>query len=271
MYKVYIIAKGSGGANNFKHYLSEDKISYILLRLSIIEHMGVAKVALITYVGKNVRSAFTKALSTGHRHNLYEYARNYISVGGQYQPEELDELTDNEIISKITGQYSRVISGGERREVKMTPQERWEATKQIGPNIVIKDKNQFTGKLQLIEFTGKEEIKNALKELVSQKIDYIKLGISGSKYTDITIEEKGGKDLLSEEWRKKHLDLTSWSIFVIALETKDSGYGILRKYLFIQWIGNNVKPLIKSKVGVVKPSLFKFIDGKNFTRNINIF
>lgn len=56
-------------------------------------------------------------------------------------------------------------------------------------------------------------------------------------------------EVLSEEWRKEHLlpTLDRVCVFVLAIRTAEMGYGMSRKFVYIQWIGENVLKFPRSR------------------------
>jgi hypothetical protein len=79
---------------------------------------------IVTLVGQNAKE-FQKALSTGmfklskikgHRINLGEMAKKYVSIGSFFEPLSLEDLTDQELIAKITGSKGTISNEG-RKEV----------------------------------------------------------------------------------------------------------------------------------------------------------
>jgi hypothetical protein len=258
-YKVHIVHKGPGGVENFKNLLNDTEISYILLRLSIIEYSAVAKCVLITWVGENVDN-FHKARSSGHRLNLYEFARGNISLGGEYQPQTLDELTDEKLVAKITGGKSE--QGEAVPAEKVEANSRFDRVQLIQPKAPeIKKDALYDAAQKEVEFSGKEEIKNALLELVdpNNNLDFVKFEVGGKTFRDITYIDKGTGSL-TDEWRQQHLNPTGIYIFVLSISTSEGGYGMVKKYVFIQWIGAQVKHINKSRANEVRFSLYKYVD-----------
>ena len=267
-YTVTITQKGPGGVKNFKQYMTDDKVCYVVMRLTFMEYSDVAKAIVITWVGENAPS-FQKALSGGHRINLYEYTRKQISVGGEYQPDNLETLSDEDLLSKITGTKNDNV--GDALEEKMSQQKfERERIVQVQPTIEVKESNQYTGEFKNIEFKGKEEIKKALEKLSDtcrreqqdralegSTIHFIKFKLSGKELRDVTVEEIGDS-ALTDDWKHKHLNPTECLLFVFGLFTSEGGYGMMTKYVFLQWIGRDVKHLIKSKASEVRQSIYNF-------------
>ncbi|KAL9652257.1 hypothetical protein ABK040_011917 [Willaertia magna] len=270
MYTVHVAQKGPGGVDNFKQYLTSDKICYVVMRLSFIEYGEVAKAIVISWVGENSPS-FLKAVSSGHRHNLQEHARKFISIGGQFQPDTLDELTDEALVAKITGSKQDNTSDSSTT-IQAAKQFERERVLQVQPKIEVKDKSQFTGEFKAIEFQGKEEIKKSLLELSdicrkeqqdkaiddANNVHYIKLKLVGKDLREVVVDGMGD-GALTEEWCKKHLDANECFAFVFGLFTSEGGYGMMTKYVFVQWIGSDVKHLLKAKANELRQSLYNFV------------
>jgi len=269
-YTTSVVHKGSGAVSSFKPHLSDNTVNYIVLRMSFMEYYEVIKVVLITYVGENSPS-FLKSLSAGHRVNLMEFMRKHLSIGGEFHPQDLSELTDQALLAKITG-----AKGGENvDDIKSESEEpyssqkssRWEPQREVRSTIEVKNKNQFSGEYKNIEFTGKEEISKALKDLSARsdlvyqdeetRLDYIKLKIQGKGFRDVVVEEMG-KGSLTEEWREKHLDVNNINVFIFAVSSTEGGTGMITKFVFVQWNGANTKFLEKAQASELRQSLYNY-------------
>jgi hypothetical protein len=252
-YIVRIHDSGKGGVDGFKPHLKEDGIFYICSRVEQIEQISIPKVVLISYVGER-SPPFTKSLSAGHRNNLIEYARTYVSIGGQYQPITVDEITDDELVQKITGAKVNSNTVTDKKEttpfvpVKKDPN--FNATKNSFPDMVKANLN--------VEWTGKDEIKSKLDDLVKGTIGWAKFNVEGKSHNEIKCIASG-KESLSDEM-KKELTKDTVSYFLISIAFSEGGYGMATKYAFIEWIGLGIKPIQKSKATVVKPAVFAFVD-----------
>lgn len=259
--RITVVQRGSGGVDSLKPYLTEDNIMYIVRRLSFMEYHEVCKVIVITWVGENV-DHWGKAKSSGHRVNLYEFAKGYVSVGGEFQPLRMEDLTDNNLIAKITGSRGEAEMDEEYlKSLEEDARQRWEASRQIGPKANLTDLDQYTGQFVPIEFSGRDEFRAAL-ELMDQRgsdIDFIKLSMQGKNLRDIVVEETGN-GALSEDWCAEHLDTTRTLLFVFAITTSEAGYGVARKYALVQWVGNDVKHRVKAKANEMRQSLFEFVN-----------
>lgn len=269
-YTVSVTQKGKGGVRNFKQYLTNDIVCYVVMRLTFMEYSDIAKAIVVTWVGENAPS-FQKALSGGHRINLYEFTRKQISVGGEYQPESSESLSDEDLLSKITG--TKNDNAGDALEEKIQQQRTFERERivQVQPTIEVKDAKQYIGEYKDIEFNGKEEIKQALanlaekcrneqhdKALENASVNYIKMKLTGKELRDVVIEESGDNGL-TDEWRERHLSPNECLLFVFGLFTSEGGYGMMTKFVFVQWIGHDVKHLLKAKASEIRQSIYNFI------------
>jgi phosphopantetheinyl transferase (holo-ACP synthase) len=283
-YRIEVVHEGtSASVEDFKPFITNDKIYFILMRLALIEFYGVAKCILITYVGDNA-PGFSKARSAGHRINLYDHAKKNVSVGGELNPQNLNELTDQAVIAKITGakdDSTVEMPNISDEQLTNTRFEQQRAKKEV--EIVVKNKSQFTGEFKAIEFGGKEAIREALQQLVSQQnpqdqiemlnqrkdnpviISYVKMPVvDPPKYRTIEVTDtdyKGNKlGLIDQEWRDKHLDTKDSFFFAFAVTSSEGGYGLATKYLLVQWVGRDVKHLIRSKIAELRQSVYNFVD-----------
>eukprot|EP01080_Neovahlkampfia_damariscottae_P005443 gene5443-9256_t len=265
-YILKVHSKGIGGCDSFKKTFEDPQIYFVITRLDQEESLEstLAKYILVTFVGPKA-PPFSKSLSSGHRNVLMEYSRKYVSIGAQFQPHDISELTDDELASKISG--TNVNSGKQVEYVPRTVTPFKSRTPNGSPTLgnsgfVRKKAGSF---IQIAkseeeqEFSGKEEIKNKLKELTDDKIQYFQLGISGKKYNEISIISEGTEGALEEDFLKL-LPEESVCYFVLKFSFSETGYGMMTKYVFIDWIGSKLKPLAKAKFTGIKPSVSYFIN-----------
>lgn len=251
--KLNIIAKGPGGVSSFKPLMKDDQVYYVLMRLTFMEYYDIAKAILITVVGSQVPH-FKKALSSGHRYLLYQFSKTKISLAGEYQPDSLEEMTDRDLAAKLTGSSDDNVK-------EETTSGRQEAPKQIGSKFEIKDVHSFTGKKIEYEFTGKEEMKTQLLILKdsSNNLEYLKFSIEGKDFRDLKFIESGNNALINE-WKEKHLKPNETLLFIVSLTFSEVGYGKMTKNAFIQWTGNEIKALRRSKSSEIRHSLFIYVN-----------
>jgi len=89
-------------------------------------------------------------------------------------------------------------------------------------------------------------------------IGWAKFVVEGKTFSDVRFV-KEGQHALDEEF---HQELTKDGIFYFLCAVSFSdGYGnSSTKFVFIEWIGSGIKPIMKSKATVIKPSVYKFVD-----------
>jgi hypothetical protein len=188
-----------------------------------------------------------------------EYSRNYVSIGAQFQPHDRNELTDEELATKISG--TKTNTSPSEYVPRTTTGTR---TPGGSPTLTPVSQRRHVSFVQMAKseeeqlFSGKEEIREKLKDLVDEKIEYFQCSIEGKKFNEIKIIAEG-KDPLSDEFMKL-LPEDSVCYFVLRLSFSETGYGLITKYVFIEWIGGKIKPLTKAKLTTIKPSVTFFIN-----------
>lgn len=250
--KLIILHTGPGGLYKAKEVMDPKQTVYILLRLSVIEYHNVAKGVLATYVPEEAEM-FEKAKSAGHRMNLYEYCKKHMSVGGEFAAQTMEELTDNNLVAKIMG-------GGNTDDAVDPEKSVWDGKKsQVQVRQVIHGESKFQGTAEVdVEFSGKEQVAEALKDLeTNDELDYVQFEVTGDNFRDLVLVEKG-KDCLSDEWCEKKLTPKGIYIFVVSVASSESGYGMIKKFVFIQWIGFKVKHKHKVVASEIRYSLYKY-------------
>jgi hypothetical protein len=252
---VKIVEKGKGGVKAIKPHLSQERVSFILMRISFMEYYDIAKAILITVVGNDVPH-FVKALSSGHRQILYNFAKTKISVAGEYQPDSLDDFTDADLSSKLTGTQENNF-----RDAVDDDKFLHRSFSQI-KSFEIKDVHQFTsGGAKEVEFEGKEELINAIKEMKeNEKIQYLAFSVEGKTCRDIKYVESD-IPLYSDEWNEKFLQADKNFYFIVAVVSSEIGYGMVTKYVLVIWNGEKVKPMTKSKALEVRYTIYTLASG----------
>eukprot|EP01080_Neovahlkampfia_damariscottae_P004633 gene4633-8206_t len=252
---VKVVQKGSGGVKAIKPHLSQEKVSYILMRISFMEYYDIAKAILITVVG-NECPHFLKALSSGHRQLLYNFAKTKISVAGEYQPDSLDNFTDQDLSAKLTGTQENNYRDAVEEDKNLH-----RSYSQI-KSFTIKDVHSFTGGgAKEVEFNGKDEMLKAVTEMKeNDQIEYLAFKVEGKTCRDLQYIQSDFK-LHSDEWNEKFLDPEGNYYFIIAVKSSEIGYGMVTKYVLVIWNGANVKPMKKSKSSEVRFSIYSLVNG----------
>ncbi|KAL0487820.1 CoaA [Acrasis kona] len=274
-YKVCVAHTGDKATTQqFAPLMNEQDIFFVIMRLGIGD--GV-KAAVITYVGVNAHG-FSKARSAGHRVNLYEHCKKLISISGEFAPQNLEDLTDANIINKILGGANEDAKSESSTPTAATPPFRMKQ-----PDIKIENLDQFSGVYKDIDFKGRQEVMEAINKLVESQSDmntqiehlnasnseilvpYVKLSIGGPKFRTITVTETdfvgNTGALVDQKWRDAHLEPKDSFFVFLAVVTSEAGYGLATKWVLVQWIGHLVKRLARGQIGELRQTVLNLCTG----------
>jgi hypothetical protein len=198
----------------------------------------------VTIIGPKA-APFKKSLSTGHRLNLVDMSKKYVSIATYYECLSLNDLNDQELLGKISGSRNtknlsledkKLIEESERLE--MMEKKRKEDLKKIesNKNLTQYDPSNFVkGSLDL-NWTGKEELKKKCLELYNNEnnLKWFKFNVEGyllflflgKDWTNLKFHCDGFDTEFDEEWKKKHLNEKSVHYIIISITSSELGYGI---------------------------------------------
>jgi len=93
---------GEGGMDEFKKYLPDDKIKYVIFEVNVKgDSYNPVKFVLLTWVGEEVPPGVSKARSAAHRKELLDFVNTALAISGEFQPKK-EELTYEYVASKLT-------------------------------------------------------------------------------------------------------------------------------------------------------------------------
>ncbi|KAL0485428.1 hypothetical protein AKO1_011747 [Acrasis kona] len=262
---------------SFKSYMVPDQIYFFVYRIP-----NVYKCSLITFVGERVQG-FAKARSAGHKIQLYENTRRFISLAGEVNVQNVEHLTDQYILNKITGTRDQQEINSATHSSSSSPSSS-STSKSQSQRFEIQNKTQFSGDCKSIELDGKDELKKCLDQLIKnqdhqQFIDLLKhsnviiahikfnISIENQQYRNLKITDDSNlsakryyNPLDSQEWIDQNLLPNQAFFLALAVTTNEGGYGLTTKYLLVQWIGSQLKHIVKSKVAEIRQSVYDFCD-----------
>jgi hypothetical protein len=113
-----------------------------------------------------------------------------------------------------------------------------------------------------LKWNGKDEMKKKCDELLNSENDikWFKFNIEGKDWTDIKYVCDGTDSTITKEWKESNLDPNLVSYIIMSTSTSEGGYGVVRKFIFLIWVGGKIKPLSRVKCQITKPAVFKFTD-----------
>lgn len=234
--KIELINKGEGDFSNIEPYLDEKAIIYAIVGVPFgTDDYIQIKFCFISWVGPRAKPKL-KALSSQHRVALYNFSNTIFPLAGEIQALSRDEISHELIKKKLIG--TTILN--EEQEIGYS-----------GRSTNVKKEG-----VENFEFLNQEEIDNALKEVRDDAsetnwavIDYVK----DSHQLKLRQSGAGGLEAIVPL-------LNDSEIFYIVFGTvqKDGDYSQV-KYIFVTFIGKDVKPLHKARSSQHRVKLYSHV------------
>jgi hypothetical protein len=170
---------------------------------------------------------------------LYQYAKNFLQLAGEIQATSKEELTDKALASKLTG--SRMVTDSESKT-----SERQERPRSSGP--------------ERFQFANEDEALKAIQQLRdgSERAGHWVL-FGYQKDMSLAVHATGTRGL---DELKQHFtsDAVLYAILChVQSEQVEEGLTYTTtKYLFISYVGPDVKPLVKARSSQHRLPLYQY-------------
>lgn len=255
--KISVVATGKGSLEEVKSFFEDDLVRYAIIRYKVVEVVDDVdytrtKNMFISWTGPDVKP-LAKARSSQHRVPIYEYALKIIALHGQLHYEKKSDLSDDEIIEKFSGartQRESVIQQ-EAERLKSISTETKSKTVESETNIV--DISTF--------FKEEDKVAELLKEmrLVGSDTTWIALKLQGNDVIFVG-SGTGGVDELKSQFSD---DSVHFAVACVREDEKltSEGYAT-KKFVQVNWVGKEVKPMDKAKSSQLRVPLNTFLFNK---------
>jgi len=100
---IDLVGQGTGNLDQVKEYWKDDTIHFVVYSITYTPHGATeknTKYVLISLVGDNVKP-LTKARSSGHRQDIADFVLSCLPFHTHFQPTVLDDLSEQNILSKL--------------------------------------------------------------------------------------------------------------------------------------------------------------------------
>jgi len=225
--------------------LVDDQVSYAVLTVEFVEgDYTVKKYVFLTWVGPAVKPLF-KARSSQHRNQLYKFVNKTLQLGGEYPALTRDDLSEELLKEKLTGARKQ----DEAKIAKAVPSK---SSDKPAP------KSSAPAEEPKLPISNETEAVEGLIAIRKQELNWLHFGYTGGKLDSITLVNKGTGDF------KEIINLLepeAISYFIIGQETKEGDYSI-RKFVFLAWVGPQVKPLLKARSSQHRIMIYNFCNAR---------
>lgn len=281
--KVKLVATGAGNLFDVAPLLSDAEIQYMVLTIEVkdqgeAELFSTSKTIFITWVGTECKP-MAKARSSQHRLPLYNYVLKHLQLGAELQVLEPEYLTEANILAKLRGTHvehdatlpaaSSSSSGGSGSQPSTPEAARRSCSSPQTTNRHVMKSSSLSAQqyatykgasdvLTEVDFADPEEAHARLEDVRRDgtATNWLVFGHEGSKNT-LTVLGSGGGG-----WDETVGFFVDDAIVycVLGVEVADEAGGSeykTTKYVFISWVGPNVKPLAKARSSQVRVALYK--------------
>jgi len=238
---LILVGTGSGGIQDLQSLLADDQVNYAVLTVEFVEGDYTSKkYVFLTWVGPNVKPLF-KARSSQHRNQLYKFVNKTLQLGGEYSAVTREDLSEELLKEKLTGAKKQ----DEAKIAKAVPTK---ASEKPAP------KSAAPAEEPKLPITNEAEAVESLIAVRKQELNWLHFGYTGGKLDSIALINKGTgnfKELFGL------LEPEAVSYFIIGQETKEGEYSV-RKFVFLAWVGPQVKPLLKARSSQHRIMIYNF-------------
>jgi len=237
---IVLSKTGTGGLDELKTHLPEDKIVYAVLEISVKgDTYNPIKYMLITWIGPQVPPGVGKARSAGHRAELIDFIKQKIGIAGEFQPYHLDDLDTRTIADKLTRVANNTVGTVEQDRQNMSRSE----------------KTKGNTKKSQVELVDKEVIIQEISKVHKGEATWGLLGYAEGSKDEIKFLKTGvGLESLHKEWP---LDKILYCI--VSQQVSDTKFQLTTKYLLVTIVGPTTPSLTKARSASHREELLHFL------------
>eukprot|EP00029_Vermamoeba_vermiformis_P006049 TRINITY_DN226_c0_g1_i2.p1 TRINITY_DN226_c0_g1~~TRINITY_DN226_c0_g1_i2.p1 ORF type:complete len:986 (-),score=464.10 TRINITY_DN226_c0_g1_i2:72-3029(-) len=252
-----VLGEGQGSLEELRVFFTADAVVYAVLGYAVVEQVEDSAVTYITnkhlfvsWVGPEVKP-LAKARSSQQRVPLYDYANKLIPMHGQLHVERAEDLDDAAVLEKLTGARTQVESKVNAEALRLKQKE----MQQLQAQPKSPRQNSPTG--SALVWKNEQQAVEGIKEVRNDTAaaDWIAFGYQGDS-DDIVVLGTGTGGLNAVKSHFNPADVV-YVVLGITEDEKTEGYATL-KYIFITWVGPEVKPLAKARSSQHRVLLYNF-------------
>lgn len=234
--KISLLGKGNGDFSEVEPFLDDKAITYAIVGVPFgTDDYVQIKLCFISWVGTKAKPKL-KALSSQHRVALYNFSNTIFPLAGEIQALSRDEISHEILKKKLIG--TTILN--EEQEIGYTG----------------RSSNAKKEGVEKFEFSNQDEIDSSLKEVRDDSsetnwtvIDYVD---DGHKLK-LLKHGKGGLESI-----ETLLDDSKIFYIIFGTVQNDGDYSQV-KYIFVTFIGKDVKPLHKARSSQHRVKLYNHV------------
>ncbi|KAL6076894.1 Coactosin-like protein [Balamuthia mandrillaris] len=240
---IVFVGKGSGGLSEFKEQMQDDKIFFAVLEVVVKgDEYNPVKHVFFSWIGNQVPPGVMKARSSGHRTELVEWVKKFVSVSCEYQTEKRTDIHYDPIAQAITRMRATYHTSHEPTQERQA---------------MSRSSAQGGGSTSKLVIVDKAKVVAGLKEVYEAKADWAILAYVEGKKDEVELvgTGSGGVEGLRNQFPTNRIYFCVLSLDYHAQGTRDT----ITKYCFVTLIGPEVKPLQKARSGGQRQDIWDFV------------
>jgi hypothetical protein len=252
-----IESSGNNSVDEFAGSLGDEEVHYVLFGMKVKDEVNYAthvKFVCITWVGPDVKPLH-RARSSQHRNSLYQFSKKYLQLAGELQVLNRADLSETKLLEKLAGAFTQTG----RTEEELRAAAELDAKKKLAKGLSPCVPRRGGG-------GGEDEFKTALQN-EKEAIEVFKELFNATNtsnwaaftYLDgknvVSLVGKGEGDISN---LKVHFKSDNVVYSILGITTPGEGDYSITKYLFITWVGPEVKPLHKARSSQHRVPLYNF-------------
>jgi len=238
---IVVVNSGSGGIDEFKaHINQDDKIFFGLLETMVAgDEYNTVKRVLVTWIGSSVPAGLAKARAAGHRTELKEVIKEWVSVASEYQTARIEDINFDNIAQTLTrmrpSYHTSTHATTERKQMS-------------------EGKHGTSSKLIVLD---EDTAKAGLKQIFDGTADWAMLAYVEGREDEVELIETGtgGLEALKERFPTNRIYFVMLSLKMPTGINTES----VTKYILLSLVGTQVKPLQKARSGGQRKEIQEFI------------
>ncbi|KAL6054133.1 Cofilin/tropomyosin-type actin-binding protein [Balamuthia mandrillaris] len=273
------LSKGPGGLPEFRDQLQDDSINYVVLGLPVSDqdeggnYFSANKHIFITWVGTQCKP-MVKARSSQHRRPLYQYVLKFLQLQAELQVLEPEELTQAVILEKLRGTRveqasmpAGASSGGSSASSALapapapTPKQTTPASSSSSSTSAPRTSGgAYAGSSDVANtasFADLAEANAAIEDVRNDTspTNWVVFGHVEGQKEQLKVLGTGSDGLAGCQQFFTDDDIV-YAILAQVVKDEKAEYAT-KKYVFIAWVGPEVKPLTKARSSQVRVALYK--------------
>lgn len=245
--RIKLVSTGSGGVGELSQHLDDGSMLYAIVRVvDIVDNIPTDRYVYITWIGDNVKG-IDKARFGTNKSSVTKLLGHYnVEIIASSQ----NEISETEIMKKVQDASGSRIRAGEAGPVQ---NKTWTPKTTAGTG---KSTSSMVNTSNVhLTYNNESSLKATIQEVKDPKssINWMLIGYEGNNETlGLVGKGNGGlQELVS------NLSANNVNYGIVKVDDKIDN-SVMVKIAYIQWVGQNVSPMLKGKITSHKGNVNEF-------------